>query len=358
MSERSVAFIDTNALRHNVKQVKTLAPRSAILAMTKSNAYGHGLVEVAKALEEVDGFGVACLDEALKLHDAGIKKPIVLMSGFTDVDDLKCISKYQFQIVIHEMFQIEILEKISLEQPLQAWIKIDTGMHRLGFAPESVAAIHDRLSQNKNLLKPFNLMTHLADADDLNKDTTTHQLALFNKVTSNLPGKKSVANSAGIIGWPATHFDWIRPGIMLYGVSPLLNVSAKELQLQPVMTMTSRIIAIHQTAKGDAIGYGGAWVCPEKMRVGVVAIGYGDGYPRHAKSGTPVLINGIKCPLIGRVSMDMITIDLRPQINAQIGDEVILWGKGLPVETIAACSETIPYELLCNVSQRVHFVYE
>lgn len=357
MSERSVAYIDIAALRHNVKRVKAYAPSAAILAMTKSNAYGHGLVEISRYLQEVDGFGVACLAEAIKLRDAGINKPIVLMPGFSDVADLRAIAEYDLQFVLHEMYQLAILEQTKLSKPIQAWIKIDTGMHRLGFHPQTFTAIYPRLIKNANLLQPMCLMTHLADADDRCKDTTTRQLQLFHEITKDLPGKKSVANSAGILAWPKTHFDWVRPGLMLYGVSPLVTTSASQLQLKPVMTLTSRLIAIHETEKGAAIGYGGAWICPEKMRVGVVAIGYGDGYPRHAKSGTPVLINGINCPLIGRVSMDMITVDLRPNPTAQNGDEVILWGKGLPAETIASFADTIAYELLCNVSQRVHFVY-
>lgn len=359
MSKRAIAVIDTKALRHNLNIVKSLAPRSAILAMVKSNAYGHGLIQIGQALvEHVEGFGVACFDEAVKLRQAGIKKPIILMSGFLERADLEDITKYDLQVVLHEFFQVEILEEISLQKPLQVWLKIDTGMHRLGFSVENVLAVYQRLSSNKNLRQPINLMTHLADADDRNKKTTQGQIELFDKLTYDLPGQKSIANSAGIVTWSNSHRDWVRPGIMLYGVSPLLDVSSETLNLQPVMTLSSRLIAVHKLKAFAAIGYGGAWICPEDMPVGVVAIGYGDGYPRHAKSGTPVLIGGTICPLIGRVSMDMITVDLRHVPSAKVGDEVVLWGNGLPVETVATFADTIAYELLCDVSQRVHFIYQ
>jgi alanine racemase len=350
------ALIDIRALQHNVRCIRKLAPKTAILAMVKSNAYGHGLIVIAKSLTEVDGFGVACLDEAIKLHEAGITKPIVLMHGFFSHSDLSRIVEHGFQVIVHERFQVEMLERAKLAKPIHVWLKIDTGMHRLGFTSKAVLGIYQRLMNCCNVISPIILITHLASANDLSKTTTQAQLKQFFATTNNLSSPRSIANSAGIIAWPDSHCEWVRPGIMLYGISPMVGGLGEHHGLQPVMTLSSKLIAIHDLQSGDAIGYGGIWQCPENMRVGVVAIGYGDGYPRHARNGTPVLINGTLCPLVGRVSMDMITVDLRPCPHAKITDDVILWGRGLPAETVAQYADTIAYELLCHVSERVTFI--
>jgi alanine racemase len=229
-------------------------------------------------------------------------------------------------------------------------------MHRLGVKPEQVADLRGRLSRCASVRQPVGLFTHFASADEPDSDQTRDQLAQFERATAGLAGERSIANSAAILVWPESHSDWVRPGIMLYGVSPFAERTAAAFDLQPAMTLTSRLIAVNHYRKGDAIGYGASWRCPEDMPVGVVAIGYGDGYPRHAVSGTPVLLNNCRVPLVGRVSMDSISVDLRSQPDAAAGDPVVLWGRGLPVEEIATHAGTIPYELLCRLTTRVRFI--
>jgi alanine racemase len=358
MSDRTQAVIDIAAIHHNLTIIQQQAPASQILAMVKSNAYGHGLVAISKVLTEVGGFGVACLDEALQLRNAGVSAPIVLMSGVFTPQDLALVQQYQLQIVVHDPFQIALIDTCDIKMPLHVWLKIDTGMHRLGFHPAQITKMYDFLANSSKIAKPIVIMTHLADADNVNKETTAQQVAVFNNATSFLTGLKSIANSAGIIAWPQTIAHWNRPGIMIYGISPMLGKIGADHGLQATMTLKSKIIAIHDLHRGDAIGYGGTWTCPEPMRVAAVAIGYGDGYPRHAKNGTPTLIKGQLCPLVGRVSMDIIMVDLRDCFDAAVGDDVILWGDGLPVEIVANYADTIAYELMCNLSQRVVFLYQ
>ncbi|QLH42793.1 MAG: alanine racemase [Coxiellaceae bacterium] len=357
--DRVVAEIDLAALRANLAKVKAYAPHSKVLAMVKANAYGHGLVPIATTLagEQVDGFGVAALDEGITLRQAGIKTRIILMSGVANVDELQIAAAHRFELVIHHPSQIQLLQIASLPTPITIWLKLDTGMHRLGFSPDSFQQAYQALLDCHQVQKPIILMTHLSDADDISNNKTQQQIAMFQSCTAGFPGPKSIANSAAIIAWPEARADWIRPGIMLYGVSPLQNQVAPQLGLAPVMTFRSRIIAVNMIPKGESIGYGSTWQCPENMPIGVVAAGYGDGYPRHAASGTPILVEGVRCPLIGRVSMDLITIDLRNLPQAKLGTPVILWGNGLPVEEIAACAGTIAYELLCSPTQRVKFTY-
>ena len=356
MSNHTIAHIDLSALKHNLAQIKSKAPQTNILAMIKSNAYGHGAEIVAKTLEsEAQAFGVIFLSEALKLKNTGIEKRIVILTGFLDQEELKNIDEFGFETVIHNFEQLEILEKTKLKKPLHVWLKIDTGMHRLGFQPKDVASVYAKLAANNMIVKPLLLMTHFSDADNIDCPKTQEQLVCFKKITANFEGSKCLANSSAIINWPNAHADFIRPGIMLYGVSPIENKTGLDFGLKPVMTLVSRVIAIHHLHKGDTIGYGGTWKCPEDMPVGIVSIGYGDGYPRSAESGTPVLINESRCQLIGRVAMDMITIDLRNAPNAKVGDKATLWGNGLPAEEIAKCAGTIPYELFCRLTSRVVF---
>lgn len=357
MAFRAKAHVDLNALAHNFNCVKTLAPSKKIMSMIKSNGYGHGLLPVAKALNASDAFGVACLSEAITLRQAGIKQPIILMSGMNDLDELAAIDQHQLSLVIHEYKQIKLLQHYTFKNSVTIWLKIDTGMHRLGFAPGDFKEAYYALSSLPYVEKLIHLMSHFADADDIDKSTTTVKSDVFFDLTRGFQNPKSLANSAGIIAWPETHADWVRPGIMLYGASPMVGLTGEKHQLKPVMTLQARLIAIHELNKGDAVGYGGTWRCPADARVGVVSVGYGDGYPRHARHGTPVWVNGTLCPLVGRVSMDMITVDLSSVVHAEVGDVVILWGKGLPVETVAVCADTISYELFCNVSQRVQFDY-
>lgn len=322
------------------------------MAIIKANAYGHGTVEVARALPDADAFGVACTEEAIALREAGFDRRIVLLEGLFDAADIALINAFRLDVVVHHGSQLELLERGRLGRPLDAWLKVDSGMNRLGFAPGEAAAARARLAAVRGI-GSVRLLTHFACADDLASDFTSTQLQRFSSCAAGLPGERSLANSAAILGWPETHADWVRPGIMLYGASPLLGKGALALDLRPVMTLSTRLIAVNARHRGDPVGYGGDWVCPSDMNVGVAAIGYGDGYPRHAPGGMPVLVNGERVPLAGRVSMDMICLDLSAQPRARVGDEVILWGEGLPVEEVAARAGTISYELFCGVGRRV-----
>jgi alanine racemase len=325
------------------------------MAAIKANGYGHGLVRVANALDESDSFGVACIDEALELRAAGVTAPIILLEGFFHPDEIPLVEQHRLELLLHHPAQIAALEQATIDKPIRVWLKVDTGMHRLGVPPEETASLWQRLERHPGL-HPLGQMTHLACADEPDHPATAIQLELFRRATESLPGERAIANSAGVLGWPETHAEWVRPGIMLYGVSPFIAGRAAEHDLKPVMTLSSELIAVNQLNKGDTVGYGGIWRCPEAMMVGVVAVGYGDGYPRHAVTGTPVLVNGRRVPLIGRVSMDMVCVDLRTQPEARIGDPVVLWGDGLPVEEIAESAGTIAYELLCSITQRVTLV--
>ncbi len=356
MSRPAKVVISLSALRHNFNHIRTLAPDSKIMAIVKADAYGHGIARIAKSLEHADAFGVACLEEARELRQANIKQRINLLEGPYAGEELSEISELGLDIVVHDISQVEMLEQAQLNKPIDVWLKIDTGMHRLGFLPESVNQVTTRLQQT-NSVKEFRLMTHLASANDRDNPMTTEQIQCFNQVAKNQNVEKTIANSAGIMAFPDTHVDWVRPGIMLYGVSPFSDSQGRQQGLQPVMTLQSRLITVKQLKAGEPVGYGATWRCPEDMLVGVVAAGYGDGYPRHAKSGTPVLVNGKRAELIGRASMDMLTVDLRSQPQARTGDPVVLWGEGLPVEEIANHAETIPYEVLCAVHKRLEFSY-
>ncbi len=352
---RTQVSINLAALRHNLQVVRRAAPSCRVMAAVKANGYGHGLVRVAQALYDSDGFGVACIDEALQLRAAGITASITLLEGFYHADEIPLIAEHRLDLLLHHESQIAALEQASINVPIRVWLKIDTGMHRLGVSPACAASLWQRLQAHPRL-QPLGQMTHLACADDLQHPATHRQLEDFSRSTAGLSGERAIANSAGILGWPETHADWVRPGIMLYGVSPFIGGRAAEHDLRPVMTLSSELIAVNMVQAGDTVGYGGAWTCPEAMPVGVVAAGYGDGYPRHAPNGTPVLVNGRRVPLIGRVSMDMVCVDLRGQPDARIGDPVVLWGEGLAVEEVAEAAGTIAYELLCSVTQRVALV--
>ena len=350
MSRPTRAFIDLAALRANLQRVKTCASSQRIMAVLKANAYGHGAVRVAEVLDShVDAFAVRSLEEALTLRDAKISKPIVLLEGFFQPEELPLIAQGEIEIVMHNGKQFEDLINTPLPKPINVWLKVDTGMHRLGFCPDDIEAIYNRLKQCPQVAN-IRLMSHLPCADDHEDALTEVQSEDVEEIATRLGIESSLANSAGVLGWPETHLDWVRPGLMLYGVSPFPNRIGKDEGLQPVMQFQSTLISVKRLQKGDHIGYGATWTCPQYMLVGVVACGYADGYPRHAPTGTPVLVNGIRVPLIGRVSMDMITVDLRNQPNARIGDSVVLWGKNLPVEEVASLSGTIGYELLTHVN--------
>jgi alanine racemase len=326
------------------------------MAVIKADAYGHGIVRTAQTLKNADAFGVACLEEAEQLRTANIKNPIVLLEGPHKAVDLDRIVQLQLDVVVHNENQVEMIEQAELREPLHAWLKIDTGMHRLGVPIDKANILLERLKSCSNVKNSLKLMTHFATANEIDNPLTQKQLDLFNQFCEAMDLEKTLANSAAVINFPKAHAEWIRPGLMLYGVSPLKEGRAKNHGLKPVMTLESEIISIQHLAMGEPVGYGATWHCPEDMPVGVVAAGYGDGFPRHAKSGTPILVNDVRCSLIGRASMDMLTVDLRNQPDAKIGDRVVLWGETLAIEEVAQYADTIPYELMCGVHKRLEFV--
>ena len=349
------AVVDTAALRHNLSRVREIAPGSRVLAVLKANAYGHGMVAAAAALAGADGFAVARLTEAITLRAAGHALRIVLLEGVQGVDQLREAAQHGFELVVHQPEQIALLEAWRGPHLFQIWLKIDTGMGRLGFRPGELPAALLRLADCKAILHPVALMTHLAEAELRDNERTRSQIECFRRVTAGLPGERSIANSAGMIGWPATRAEWVRPGLMLYGISPFPDSTGADLGLRPAMTLESRVIAVRELGIGDRVGYGGAWTARRATRIAVVAAGYGDGYMRNTASGTPVLVNKMPAMLAGRVSMDMLTVDVTELPQVAVGDPVVLWGPGVPVETVAAAAGTIPYELVCRVGERVHF---
>lgn len=357
MMPNAHALLDMAAIGHNLAQVRARAPRSKIMAVIKANAYGHGLIRFARTLQDADGFAVARVEEGVALRDAGIRQRIVVLQGYARREELELHARHDLEPVVHSVLQTELLEAAApLAKPVAVWLKMDTGMHRLGLNAVEFGFCYQRLSRCGSVKQPMALMTHLANADVLSDPVTGHQLESFRSMADSLPGERSVANSAGLFAWENARADWVRPGIALYGASPFPHRTAREDGLRPVMTLRTRLIAIKQLQTGDSVGYGGDWICPHPTRLGVAAIGYGDGYPRHARSGTPVLVRERRVPLIGRVSMDMITLDLTDCPEAEVGDSVTLWGEGLPVEEIARHASTIPYALLCGVMPRVKMI--
>ncbi len=358
MKPATYAVLNLPALQHNLNKVREFAPHAKVMAVIKANAYGHGLLRVAENLQDVDAFAVARVDEAVALRQNGVRIPIILLEGFVCREELDLLINYQISPVVHESVQLQLLSALDKPHCLRVWLKLDTGMNRLGFSDTDFAQAYQCLSDNPAIAQPISIMTHLANADLLNDNKTSHQIKLFNAATGTYQGEKSMSNSAGVIGWSEIDLDWVRPGIMLYGVAPFADQTGRELGLIPVMSLCSRLIAVKQIKAGETVGYGGLWRSDKDRLMGVVAIGYGDGYPRHAPSGTPVLVNGVRVELIGRVSMDMITVDLSACPDAVPGDPVVLWGADLPVEEIASHAGTIPYTLLCGITQRVQIVEE
>ncbi len=355
MARPTSATIHTDALRHNLARMRALAPDSRVMAVVKADGYGHGLERVARALADADAFGVAALSDAERLRALGLAQPVVLLSGFDSPDDLPRLRALKVESVVHHPTQVAMLEQTD-GAPIRCWLKIDTGMHRLGIAPESARETHARLRALSSVDDDIVLMSHFASSDEFDGAQTPAQMRVFEQATAGLAGARSLANSAAVLGWPASHLDWIRPGGALYGVSVVAGKSGADLGLRPAMTLSTRLLAVNRVTRGERIGYAGAWQAPEDMAVGVAAIGYGDGYPRHVRSGTPVLVSGRVAPLVGRVSMDLVTIDLRAHPEAAPGDPVELWGEGLPVETVAEAADTIGYEPVCSITRRVRFV--
>jgi len=347
------ALVDTGALRHNLQRVRAAAPTARVMSVIKANAYGHGLVPAAKALLATDGYAVARLEEGLALRAAGLTQRVLLLEGVFNSDQLDAAVQQRFDLMVHSPEQLALLEQRGQQGELRLWIKIDTGMNRLGFRVEDFADAHARLLRIAGTDNAPALVTHLANADDRRDPLTSRQLRVFEDVTRGLPGERSLANSAGLLGWPSSRGDWVRPGLALYGATPFPSGHAEDFGLRPVMTLQSEVIAVKTVRTGETVGYGAAWRAARDTRIAVAAAGYGDGYPRSTASGAPVAINGHRAPLVGRVSMDMVAIDVTELPAIAVGDAVVLWGEGVPVEEVARCAATIPYELLCGVSQRV-----
>lgn len=354
MNPRVIATISQEALLHNFQVVKSLATNSKILAMVKANGYGHGLTFVAKTLKGADAFGVANVDEAFQLRRAGIDHEIVLMEGFLHAHELSIIQQEQLTQVVHLFEQIAVLEQLKSKKILPVWIKINTGMNRLGFRLEDFPTAYQRLKAIP-WVRIVGFMTHFPQADERHNPLTMQQCETFLRYVEALPGAKSLANSAAILSLPKTHQDWVRPGLILYGASPFEDHTRDDFNLKPAMRLSSKIISIQHLNPGERVGYGGRWEAKNPhTKIGIIAIGYGDGYPWHAESlGTPVLVNQHRCKLIGRVSMDMIAIDLSQLSEVKLGDTVELWGAQLPIEEVAKAAKTIPYELFCRLTDRV-----
>lgn len=349
------ARIDLAALAHNLGVARRFAPGSRVWAVIKADAYGHGMVAAARALHGADGLALARVAEAVALREAGIDRPLLVLEGAGSRGEMLAAACHGVQLAVHREGQVPWVEECAgLEgrAPLGLWVKVDTGMHRLGLDPAAVPPVLARLGACPGA-RVLGLMTHLANADTPEDPVSADQCRRLHDLAAGRGLALSIGNSAGILAVAASRTHWVRPGIMLYGASPLPDRSAADLGLRPVMTLGTQLIAVQHLRAGDAIGYGGTWRCPEDMPLGVAAVGYADGYPRHAPAGTPVLVRGRRCPLVGRVSMDMIHLDLRPLPEARPGDPVTLWGEGLPVEEVAGRAGTISYELLCRVTPRV-----
>ena len=356
-SKRAIARIDLTALQHNLQRVRDSAPDSKVMAAIKSEGYGHGALQVANALVDADALAVAHYEEAMQLRWAGEQRPIVLLGGVLDQEELLGAVEHRLQVVVHDETQLQMLEALDAVFRVSVWVKLDTGMHRLGFAHEQAGAIELRLEALEHV-DVLGWMSHFACADEPDNPLNAQQQVRFDSAVQGFDSEKSLANSAAILSRPDSHYDWVRPGIMLYGSSPMAAGVASDHDLQAVMTLESALISVHDIPAGGSIGYGQTWTCPEDMKVGVIGIGYGDGYPRHAPSGTPVYINGKTVPTIGRVSMDMVCVDLRTLEEADVGDAVELWGRHISVDEVARAAGTISYELFCRLTSRVEYIYE
>ncbi len=360
MSFGARALIRLGALEHNLEVIRAAAPGSRIMAVIKANAYGHGMVPVAQHLADVDAFAVARVPEAIELRRHGIRAPIVLLAGVMNSAELESAAEHGFEPVVHSFEQVAMLEAWK-SAGLTTWLKFDTGMNRLGFPPEEAANLIARLEDAAGVSE-LRLMTHLSTADELESPVTSEQLERFRPIVSGFKGAVSIGNSPGTFGWPAVtdarrEFgfegdNWVRAGIALFGISPFGNRTGTDLGLKPVMQFEARLIAVKTLHAGARVGYKGSYVSDSETTLGIISAGYGDGYTRHFRTGTPVLINGRHVPLIGIVSMDMIAVDLGPGASDRVGDIATLWGEGLPVEAVAPWANAIPYELVCGVMNR------
>ena len=354
MSRLATATIHLAALRANLQRVRELAAPARVMAVVKADGYGHGLERVAAALADADAFGVAAIADGLRLRAAGFTQRIVVLSGPDAAADLVELRRLDLDAVIHHESQLDWLAT-DRGAPIRVWLKIDSGMHRLGFPPESVTEVHARLMAMPGVAEDIVLMTHFAASDEFDNPLTSSQVEVFERATRGLPGPRSLGNSAGLLAWPAARGDWVRCGGLLYGLSVVDGSSGVDFGFAPAMTLRTRLVAINHVARGARIGYAATWQAPEAMPVGVAAIGYGDGYPRNARPGTPVLVGEKSVAIAGRVSMDLMTLDLRGAPAARVGDIVTLWGRGLPAETVARHAGTISYDLTCGLTRRVLF---
>lgn len=352
MSRPIQAHINLDALQHNLHRARRLSS-ARIMAVIKADAYGHGLLRSAEALSDAEGFALLDLTDAVSLREAGFKQTILLLEGFFAAAELPLMAEYEIASVIHSPHQIDMLDAYPRRAALDVWLKINTGMNRLGFAPHELQAAMEKLKAH-SAVRDITLMTHFSHADEATGIAA--QLEKFNQMTATYRLPRSLANSAALLRYPASHADWVRPGIMLYGASPFAETSAQQLGLQSVMSLHSKIIAVRELNKGESISYGGLFSAAYPMRVGVVACGYADGYPRHAPSGTPILVEGQRTRILGRITMDMLCVDLTALPAVVVGSRVTLWGAGLPVEEIAHAAGTISYDLLCAITKRVPVV--
>ncbi len=352
-----VAHIDLDALRHNYQLACRCAPQSRSVAVIKADAYGHGALACARALEaDVPAFAVACIEEALSLREGGIQAPIVLLEGIFSAEELALVDQHRLWISVHSAWQVEALLAYSPRQPIPVWLKVDSGMHRLGFSPEQAPSVWQRLVDAPQVTA-LHLMSHFANADAQDPSYFNRQMRVLQGLAAELKAPLCLANSPATLAWPAAHGDWNRPGVMLYGSDPLEVANDITCQLRPVMSLRSEIIALRELDTGEQVGYGGRWKAARPSRIAVVAAGYGDGYDRHAVDGTPVLVNGQRCPIAGKVSMDMLTVDVTDVPDAAIGSDVVLWGAAsngavLPVDEVARYCDTISYTLLTGVLPR------
>ena len=349
MSRPIQAHIDLSALAHNLR-VARRATAARVLAVIKANAYGHGLLQAAEALREADGYALLDVRDAVRLREAGFRQPILLLEGFFTRDELPLVVEYELSCVMHSVRQLDWLDAYPRPHGLSVWLKLNSGMNRLGFSPAEYPAVLEKLKAHR-AVREVTLMTHFAQADEA--AGIAQQQALFEQLAAPYRSPRSLANSAALLRHPQAHGDWVRPGIMLYGSSPFADTSAQQLGLRPVMTLSSEIISIQNLKAGEAVGYGATFRAERAMRVGTVACGYADGYPRHAPTGTPILVDGQRTRTLGRVSMDMLAADLSELPNVQIGSRVVLWGEGMPVDDVARAAGTISYELLCALAPRV-----
>ncbi len=347
------ASISTSALKHNLAVVRRHAPNSKVMAVVKANAYGHGLTTVATALSTADGFATVDIEDAIRLREAGFRQTLLLLNGFFHPNELPVLAEYRLSTVIHCEEQLEMFITSALPTKVDVFLKMNSGMNRLGFPSHQFTAALQKLL-NSERAGYVTLMTHFATADDATGIKA--QLQLFSETIGQSRLPTSLANSAALIRYPETRTEWVRPGIMLYGSSPFPDESGAALGLLPVMTLESEIIAVQEIQAGDAMGYGRTFMADRTTRVGIVACGYADGYPRHAPSGTPVLVNGVRTMTLGRVAMDMLCVDLGPVPQAGRGEKVILWGEGLSVDEVAQRAGTVSYELLCAMASRVPMV--